>query len=600
MSKEKLKAIAEMAVQFQIPIFPCGKTKIDTKGKTPKITNWEQNASCDRAQIDKWLKWEALVHWGMPTGLYFALDYDTKGGGDYGDVKPEWTKGNPYRQTTQSGGLHILYKNPGDIRNANRFTGSWDRRGAGGYICLYEPIFNEFKTPDNVPEAPAELLALCHDSGKVWDRGVMRDATPEDTKTWPEGQRNASFSKSLWGRLNQGKPYYDLIEKAKRSGLALDEILAVISQAQKKLDEEQTKQKINILEIIKYMAEEAIKHIEDTNPQKILKAEFWSNPNIYPKNNFLLLTGTTEGGKTASTLRFLEHRLKEGIQCAIWAHSESNTINRYNEWQGKLSEEQKKILFISRDKQKLLEFLGPNKILFIDDTDSFLRIENPLSRREVGDAIDALSYYCQYAGATIIGAHYQTKTSKKEEDIKNRSGGAAVWMNKARYAGLIETGTVQKLTGKETLPDGTIQDFLGQPTPGAIPLEETHKEETRSFIAMQKGHKASKKTGYWFKKDWDIDTQNTISATELRDIIQANSQKDSKYAGEIARLIHNYMREDSTDKMKMDIFYKMCQRNLGIEPYKALYHLRKVRGFFVIETGFGQAKETFISKHPRK
>ena len=193
-----LYAIAEMAIQYKVPIFPC---KAD---KTPLIKDWQKQATFEKKKIEHWLNTLPIVYWGMPTQKHFALDQD---GPDFGKLNPHWVKSNPYTQTTKSGGRHWLWKNPqAKIRNKTRFTGDFDIRGAGGYICLYQVIFNEITTPSDVPKAPLGLLAL------------LKVKTQD---TYEKGTRNDSLNKETYQGASEGdtEKILKAVFKSAKSGL---------------------------------------------------------------------------------------------------------------------------------------------------------------------------------------------------------------------------------------------------------------------------------------------------------------------------------------------------------------------------------------------
>ena len=204
---EKLKhsskeAIAEMAIQYKVPIFPC------KEDKTPLIKDWQKQATFEKKKIEHWLNTLPIVYWGMPTQKHFALDLD---GSNYGRVKAQWLESNPYTQHTKSGGRHWLWKNPkAKIRNKARFTGDFDIRGTGGYICLYQVMFNEFATPENVPEAPPFLLAL------------LKVKTKD---TYEKGKRNTTLNKEAYQGASEGntKKILKAVFKSGKSGLTWDE-----------------------------------------------------------------------------------------------------------------------------------------------------------------------------------------------------------------------------------------------------------------------------------------------------------------------------------------------------------------------------------------
>lgn len=156
-----LKQIADMAIKYRIPIFPCNEHK------KPLIKDWEKNASYDRTMIKTWYehftKKGTLKYWGMPTKTIMAIDHDIDKKtlkSDMGKIKQASLSENPFYQDTQSGGRHYFYKNTHSLRNKVRFTGTWDTRGAGGYVCIYQVIFNEVLKPQDLHELPEDILNL--------------------------------------------------------------------------------------------------------------------------------------------------------------------------------------------------------------------------------------------------------------------------------------------------------------------------------------------------------------------------------------------------------------------------------------------------------
>ena len=127
-------------------IFP-GRAKPDghRKAKTPLISDWPKQASCNPEQVKKWWAvWpDALIC--MPTGQSNGLDVvdiDMKNGKDGGRSMREFQERNgevlcSLVSITPSGGYHLFFGHRDGIRNSVDQVGTGiDIRGEGGYVIL--------------------------------------------------------------------------------------------------------------------------------------------------------------------------------------------------------------------------------------------------------------------------------------------------------------------------------------------------------------------------------------------------------------------------------------------------------------------------------
>jgi RecA-family ATPase len=119
-------------------VFPCGANK------HPLINDWQAKASNDPAQIKAWQDQfgQHLAYWGLPTGSMnniIALDVDVKKANGFETLK-QFPLPPTMSQTTPSKGAHYVFQYPnGGFTYGNRVNmyPGIDRRGEGGYICVY-------------------------------------------------------------------------------------------------------------------------------------------------------------------------------------------------------------------------------------------------------------------------------------------------------------------------------------------------------------------------------------------------------------------------------------------------------------------------------
>ena len=316
--------------------------------------------------------------------------------------------------------------------------------------------------------------------------------------------------------------------------------------------------------------------IKNTNTDMEISPQFWDDKKIIPRRDALLLTGGTECGKTAFSLKFLENHLKEGVPIVIWEHSETNRHNRLNKWIKGVQTKNKP--YMSYSILDIISQFKEGSILFIDDTDGFLKIKNPLDRREVGDALGDLSIICQLMGFTAICCHYQTKTSKTEKDIKSRAGGGMVWVNKIRYFAIIEKGK----TGEVTIKGNELK-------------EDTVDEKEKSFITIRKGHRpGSKEKSWWLNDDYTLGP--VIQDSKIQEIIKEKIIGQDNQIEQVLTLLNDYMKDQRTNKIKVSEFYNLTKEHLGLGRTQTYNYLKKINTYKIKREGFGKGQGTYIFK----
>ena len=289
---------------------------------------------------------------------------------------------------------------------------------------------------------------------------------------------------------------------------------------------------------------------DDSQPPRFLDKH-----KIIPESNAILLCGATGAGKSGFSLNFIKDMLALKKKCVIWEHSETNLKNRLNAWLKKENIDNKPI--ITSSKNEVITHFRKGNIVLIDDTDSFFSIKRPTDRREVADILEDISWLCQLADFTMILAHYQTKTSRGESNIQLRSGGNMAWINKVRYAVIIETSMQQEEVISKS---------------GVRRLEDVE----RSILTVQKGHynpgKRDKMRHYWLDDKYRIhkevksSTFNKIMAKKL------NPQVDT-IVSKINRIIFSYMVKQNTREMPRETCYKEISILIGPNTSARWYYL---------------------------
>lgn len=307
------------------------------------------------------------------------------------------------------------------------------------------------------------------------------------------------------------------------------------------------------------------------------KHNFLDQQQIFPTHNALLLSGATEAGKTAFCLVVLSKALKADFTVYIWEHSELNRKNRLNKWIRE-RELQKyvdgKKLNITSDKCQIIDAFKKNNIVLIDDTDSFLQIKKTIDRREVADTLEQINWIAQLAECTIILCHYMTKTSRGEKDIKLRSGGDMTWINKMRYAGIIDIGA-------ESYSDD----------------DNKKTEKEKSFLTLQKGYRPGAKESAWWLKD-DFTIGEPMKPSEVSAVIREKQEGSDEFTGEIARVINESM--DAQGKLKTKDFYAICNANFALKRGQSYRYLKKLPQYTTERIGEFPVFEEYIVRSKEK
>jgi hypothetical protein len=118
-----------------LPVFPCGADK------SPVCAGGFKAATCDPGRIRSLFSHSAARLIGVPMGPasgIIAIDIDPRHGGDVWLAANEANLPRTQRHRTQSGGIHLLFKDGGHgIRNsAGQIAPGVDVRGDGGYIIF--------------------------------------------------------------------------------------------------------------------------------------------------------------------------------------------------------------------------------------------------------------------------------------------------------------------------------------------------------------------------------------------------------------------------------------------------------------------------------
>lgn len=305
--------------------------------------------------------------------------------------------------------------------------------------------------------------------------------------------------------------------------------------------------------------------------------EFYDDKKIWVKNNLLILSGETESGKTLSSLKELRKRLEQGEKVVIWQHSESNRVNRYNTY----FEDCKNKPIYSFNRYEILSHLEENCTLYIDSFDRFMQMKSTVDRNETATAIEILSYFAQFGKIHIIACHFQTKTSRKESDLKMRSGGGMSIINVARYCALIEKA---KTDDSADVLQNEVAD-------------ERIVEKEKSFITIQKGHRpGAKHLTFWIEDNGEIG--DYITSGELKEIMKEKSEIDVSLIEPVKDLLTNLLKDDSgkpIEKIPVRLYNEAVEANFKLHRSTAWRYLNRLDKHFKYKTeGFNRSAKGWI------
>jgi hypothetical protein len=239
-----------------IPVFPCAITK------NPTCPHGFKDAACEPSAVRALWRDHPGRLIGVPTGIVsgiFVVDID----GPRHPEADEWFERHAAylpetrQHTTRSGGLHLLFKHRGGLRNtASKLAPGVDTRGEGGYVLWWPAALesgNGSSTPfADVPEWLVEALApppprrifsppAGHNISDVWAMPWLSGLIAT-VATARQGERNAL---TFWGacvirdRLIAGEldrtagehAVAALVEASSRSGLSPSEIKSTLASA---------------------------------------------------------------------------------------------------------------------------------------------------------------------------------------------------------------------------------------------------------------------------------------------------------------------------------------------------------------------------------
>jgi Bifunctional DNA primase/polymerase, N-terminal len=232
MSASMALARALKLAEWGLPVFPCAATK------RPTCPNGFKQATRQAADVRAlWRDYPGQLI-GVPTGEItglFALDVDTT----KHDTAAEWLERHaPFlpetrSHRTRSGGLHLLFKHRGGLRNTQaRLALGIDTRGDGGFILWWPAAIEHGHHRAPLAEIPDWLVEALTPPKPEAMPVVQRPKTPEAAKAKiegivgcvaaaTEGQRN---SLAYWGACR-------LAELVKQAVIAQSEAIALAIEA---------------------------------------------------------------------------------------------------------------------------------------------------------------------------------------------------------------------------------------------------------------------------------------------------------------------------------------------------------------------------------
>ncbi|MED3897392.1 bifunctional DNA primase/polymerase [Priestia aryabhattai] len=120
----------------------CHNLNCQSAGKHPRTKNGLKEASTNLDLINEWWKKWPNANIAVVTGKesgFVALDVDPRHGGEESLsllINQYGTLPETIEAITGGGGRHILFKNPGNMRNRTNILPGLDIRGEGGYIVV--------------------------------------------------------------------------------------------------------------------------------------------------------------------------------------------------------------------------------------------------------------------------------------------------------------------------------------------------------------------------------------------------------------------------------------------------------------------------------
>lgn len=194
----------------------CHNPNCQSVGKHPRTKNGLKAASSNIEVINEWWnKWpdaNIAIATGEASG-FVVLDVDPRHGGEDSLellIKQYGPLPNTVEAITGGGGYHILFKNPGQVKNRTNILPGLDVRGEGGYIVVSPSLHASGKRyewelssrPLEVPlsDIPKWLLQMIVDPEQNKHTKKPDDHWKKIIQGVGEGERNTSAA-SLAGYL---------------------------------------------------------------------------------------------------------------------------------------------------------------------------------------------------------------------------------------------------------------------------------------------------------------------------------------------------------------------------------------------------------------
>ena len=139
-NQQERKLLRKILTELHLRIFPCELNK-----KVPAGMGWQENASSDPAQVEKWFGFNRFNYGVLcgtnQNGRYLTvIDVDNKNGKKGTDSWAELTKDiasealKTFTVLTPSGGYHHFFYTREQIGNRTDILEGIDVRGKGGYV----------------------------------------------------------------------------------------------------------------------------------------------------------------------------------------------------------------------------------------------------------------------------------------------------------------------------------------------------------------------------------------------------------------------------------------------------------------------------------